>query len=170
MYNELVFSLWAYTDDPNPEQALTDTDSLCRFQVLVQQLVSLEENASRISTGNRASGSRLDAIQRDVIRQHLKPPARPGEDRGAAQPINIPAAPETTGSLGPFAVDGFQLDEFLHLELFEDNPSMAATESGYLDQSLGWKDILPVTVLLLASVAFSFVLTMVLGALSGQST
>jgi hypothetical protein len=167
LYDEIVFSLWAYTDISNPGQVLDRTDSLYRFQELVQHLVSLERNASRTSLGGKRSGTRLDVIQRHICSQKGLSTAV-SQAAEAASPIDIP---ETTGYRGPAQYqdtklrpgDGFSLDEFLHLELFENDEGNPDSESIHSDQSKAWKDILPITVLLLASVAFSIVFTMVLG-------
>lgn len=162
MYNDLTFALWAYTDAVDSEPAMADADSLYRFQELVQQLVTLETNASRVLAGSKARGTRLDAIQRDIVGQEGQVRAD-GQDPGATMAIDIPAVLGTSVGSNQLAADGFSLSEFLHLELFEDGTGQPLTESIYMDQTMVWKDTLPLTALLLASIAFSIVWTMVIG-------
>jgi hypothetical protein len=160
--------LWAYTDIPNSDEAKGGAESLYRFQELVQQLVSLERNAYRTPLARNASGTRLDTIQRELSRGNAQA-RRSDEAFESALPIEIPGPKDKRaedrlafGSLPE--EDELSLGEFLHLELFDDgNGSQSLLDSAPPESSSGWKDILPMTVLLLASVVFSIVLTMVLG-------
>lgn len=154
LFDDLAFRMWAYTPSTGDASDL-DLDNLPYFQELVQNLSSLERSMESAPTRVLSSHSRLAAIQRTFETQEAQ--------QGVSQPQAIPGRSQSIQA--PYAGSSTQRDDlmwgdFLHMECFEDTPSRGKHAAS---SAAGWEDVLSSTMLLLASVAFSIVLGLILG-------
>ena len=149
---------------------MDDAVSLYYFQELVQQLVFLEKNAHRPPLARTGAGIKLAAIQRGIEHQsdqaaqsgHGPMPILANQSRGVPD-ATAEVSYSYRGSVPDR--DEFSISDYLHVELFDDGGSHARYLGDHEppDPSAEWKDILPITVLLLASTVFAIVATLVIG-------
>ncbi|KAF9872042.1 ankyrin repeat protein [Colletotrichum karsti] len=158
-FDEIAFRMWAFTP---PSHAVSDFDpsNLPHFQGLVQGLISLEKRREAAPSRSSASGSRLSAIQRSFETRETS--------QHAAQGQTIPGRSSTRQTSHPNSStqqDDFTWADFLHMDRFED----VARGQSRTPAANSWEDALSSTMILLASVAFSIVLSLMIG-LHGSTT
>ncbi|PKS11047.1 hypothetical protein jhhlp_002808 [Lomentospora prolificans] len=160
LFNTIAFSLWAYTDLEEPVHERSDRENLARFQELIQDLVTLERNYHRAPGRSAPYATRLSTIQKQYM-------ATEGLSSGQI-PMSIPIpggnmmqrrrmadAAESTPESG----DDFSIDQFFDVDRFLAESMDSESVPGKFPDP-GLYDILSITVLLVASVAFSVVLTL----------
>ncbi|CAI4212906.1 unnamed protein product [Parascedosporium putredinis] len=174
LFDTIAFSLWAYTDLPDPATyERNDKENLARFQELIQDLVTLERSHHRNPGRTAPYASRLSTIQK----QYTAAEGGTGRTATATAPamsIPIPAGnmartrrrladevaftPDSVGDDGTGA--GFSIDEFFDVDRFLAESMGSDAPSPERIPDLGLYDILATTALLVASVAFSVILTL----------
>lgn len=166
MFHEIARVLWG-VDTVSLMSTQTNTRAeLYQFQDLIQNLVSLEyeTDLSPIS-----SGTRLRTAQRKVQtrNRHMHRPCRSHQSRLSAGSSfhNIGSVlAQLTMDSDSNSDDEIDMNDFVHL----DAPSLEARphfnpKPTSAPACTSWKNVHPIVVLLLASVAFSVVLTMISG-------
>lgn len=174
MFDEFVRFVWDVDGIPvllAPTSAPTEAE-MCRFQELIQNLVSLDDLTDQSSA---RSGTRLKLAQRQMAKR--KPRSTPAQGSRRPDVSSAGSLRSTASVLSRFTKDtdssfGEKLDlsDFIYLDALEAD-STAATPSDSQEPASPtnlWKNISPVVVLLLASVAFSVILTAVSGMLAPQ--
>lgn len=171
MFDEVVQAIWGVTNVSSLEIPQSGPDEVYYFQELIQNIVSLEQMGSRLSRKHTSLGVHLQSIRRRA--QERKRVALQARNR-------LKAAEETTGFqnigsvLGRLTKDTDSADEeeielgdFIHLDALQEEPdetydgTQTHSEAPEFRPSAPWKDIHPVVVFLLASVAFSVVLALI---------
>lgn len=147
--------MWEFVPADEPSCDL-DLGNLHHFQGLVQGLLALERRREAAPSRSSASGSRLAAIQR-AFETHE---SRQGVAQGQAIPGRSPPR-STAHSVSSTQQDDFMWADFLHMDRFEEMARGGSRTPPALPNS--WEDALSSTMMLLASVAFSVVLSLVIG-------
>ncbi|KPM37280.1 hypothetical protein AK830_g9291 [Neonectria ditissima] len=171
MFDMIVCAVWNIDTVPTLDTPKNDPDELYRFQELIQNLISLED-MKRLKS--RSSGSRLRAVQRQLKSRERKPGLMPGANRPSVQPIgSFQSIGSVLGRLthdtDSFYEDDVDLAEFINLDALEYDAvdaKLTPTKEP-VEPSVDWKDVHPIVVLVLASVAFSIALTAVSGIQDG---
>ncbi|KAK1990508.1 hypothetical protein LX36DRAFT_403725 [Colletotrichum falcatum] len=154
LFDDVALRMWAYTPS-GAVAAEPDPDNVSHYQDLVQSLTTLEKRKETAPSRMFGPGTSLAAYQRSF--------EDPDTNAGFSQGQAIPGRPQPYQS--SYGTPSTQRDdlvwaEFLHMEQFED------TAPGQMGPSLaeagGWDDVIPATMLLLVSVAFSVVLALIL--------
>ncbi|KAK1975549.1 hypothetical protein LZ30DRAFT_349864 [Colletotrichum cereale] len=153
-FDDIALRMWAYTPS-GAAASEPDPDNLSHFQDLVQSLVTLEKRKETVPSRMFRAGSSLAAYQRAFEDQDTNPEI----SQGQAIPGRSQSCQSSYGSSSTQR-DDLAWAEFLHMEQFEDTASGQTGPS--LAGTAGWDDVLPATVLLLVSVAFSIVLALIL--------
>lgn len=153
LFDELASGMWAFVPGPD---ATSDAEAVDvpRFQGLVQSLLSLETRKEDVLSRSSAAGARLSAVHRFFERQEGRT-----EVAGAQA---IPGRSQSRQhSLGASSTqqDDFAWSDFLNMDSFED------TIAGQSETSVSnhWGRALSSTLMLLASVAFSIILSLIIG-------
>nr|XP_036582732.1 ankyrin repeat protein [Colletotrichum truncatum]KAF6791523.1 ankyrin repeat protein [Colletotrichum truncatum] len=154
LFDELAFGMWAFTPSGDTTSDL-DVVNLPHFQELVQNLLSLEKRKESVPSRSSASGSRLSAIQRE-FETHETPQAA---TQGQAIPGRSPTRLDSYASSSTQR-DDFLWADFVHMDRFEDTRGQSNTPPSLPNS---WEDALSSTMMLLASVAFSIVLSFMIG-------
>ncbi|KAF7548243.1 hypothetical protein G7Z17_g7181 [Cylindrodendrum hubeiense] len=165
MFDEIVCAVWNIDAVPTLDMPENDPDELYRFQELIQNLISLEDIKHLKS---RSSGSRLRAVQRQLKSRKRKLGLGQRTDRPPIQPVgSFQSIGSVLGRLthdtDSFYEDEVDLGEFIDLDAFgvEPDDPKPTTSSDPMEPPVEWKDVHPIVVLVLASVAFSIALTAV---------
>ncbi|KAK7432532.1 hypothetical protein QQZ08_000739 [Neonectria magnoliae] len=165
MFDEIVCAVWNIDTVPTLDMPESDPDELYRFQELIQNLISLED-MKRVKS--RSSGSRLRAVQRQLQSRKRKPGLMPRANRPSVQPIgSFQSIGSVLGRLthdtDSFYEDDVDLAEFIDLDAlgYDVVDAKPTAPKEPVEPSVDWKDVHPIVVLVLASVAFSIALTAV---------
>ncbi|KAK2039316.1 hypothetical protein LZ31DRAFT_86860 [Colletotrichum somersetense] len=154
LFDDVALRMWAYTpsgaaaSEPGP-------DNMSHFQELVQSLIGLEKRKETAPSRMISPGSRLAACQRAFEDQDTGP----GFSQGQAIPGRSQSRQSSYGGSSAQR-DDLIWAEFLHMDQFED-PALGQTGPS-LAEPAGWDDVIPATMLLMVSVAFSVVLALIL--------
>lgn len=166
MFEEIARALWGVDSFSMLDVQDSDRGELYQFQALIQNLVSLDNGESQAPI---SFGSRLKAVHKQAV-------SRNGQ---AQRPLRLRQSHLSSSSsfknlgsvLGQLTMDTdsdyedeMDLSDFIDLDALggESSPRKDAPHER-LPPGTSWKDVHPVIVLLLASVAFSIVLTMISG-------
>ncbi|KAF5520404.1 hypothetical protein CGCA056_v008642 [Colletotrichum aenigma] len=160
-FDEVAHEMWEFIPADKPSCDL-DLGNLHHFQGLVQGLLALERRREAAPSRSSASGSRLAAIQRAFDTHE----SRQGVAQGQAIPGRSPPR-SVAHSTSSTQQDDFMWADFLHMDRFEEMTRGVSRTPPALPNS--WEDALSSTMMLLASVAFSVVLSLVIG-LHGSTT
>ncbi|KAK6218339.1 ankyrin repeat protein [Colletotrichum tabaci] len=155
LFDDLALRMWAYTPSGEvpPEH---EPDDLLHFGDLVHNLVLLEKRKESVPLRTPTSGSRLVAVQRIFENQET----HSGSSQAQAIPGSLQSCQGSSHARSSTQRDELAWSEFLHMEHFEGTTSTQAGPSS-TDVEV-WEDLLPATILLLVSVAFSIVLAFIL--------
>ncbi|WQF89789.1 Putative ankyrin repeat-containing domain superfamily [Colletotrichum destructivum] len=155
LFDDLALRMWAYT--PSGEvPSEHEPDNLLHFEDLVYNLILLEKRKESVPLRTPTSGSRLVAVQRIFENQET----HSGSSRAQTIPNSSQSCQGSSYARSSTQRDELSWSEFLHMEHFE---GMASTQAGPSSTDVGgWEDLLPATMLLLVSVAFSIVLAFIL--------
>lgn len=173
-YVHVVCSVWGIATLPRLVTPESGTEEIYRFQELIQNVVSLDDRTDEALSKSSSSGARLLAIQRRVKAQKhqmdkLEYSSEKFQSSGSSR-VNIGTVfGRLTRATDSSYDEDREFSEFIDFDAFEDAPedSTVPALAGLAAPRSQWKDIHPVVVLLLASVAFSVVLTVVSGRLVG---
>ncbi|OLN96899.1 hypothetical protein CCHL11_02461 [Colletotrichum chlorophyti] len=161
LFDSLAFGMWAFTPSGDDNFDL-DQDGIRYFQELVNDLVSSERQKASAPSRMPSAGSRLAAVQRAFEEQNSHQSAGPQViSPSRSQPRHIADVASSAQR------DDLVWAEFLHMERFDDLSSKRHSAHSSTT-AMGWEDVLSSSVLLLASVAFSIVLVLILGLHSGS--
>ncbi|KAK2053000.1 hypothetical protein LY76DRAFT_300587 [Colletotrichum caudatum] len=154
LFDDVALRMWAYTPS-GAAASEPDPDNVPYFQELVQSLIGLEKRKETAPSRMISPGSRLAACQRAFEDQD--------PNTGFSQGQAIPGRSQSRQS--PYGGSSAQRDDlvwadFLHMDQFED-PALGQT-GPWLAEAAGWDDVIPATMLLMVSVAFSVVLALIL--------
>ncbi|KAF6830658.1 ankyrin repeat protein [Colletotrichum plurivorum] len=160
LFDDLAFRMWAFV--PGLDSA-SDADpvGVPRFQGLIQSLLSLEARREDGTSRSSATGTRLSAVHRVFERQESR-----HEVVGAqAIPGRSQSRQQHSSGASSTQQDDFMWSDFLNMDSFED-------ATGELPKASvsNWEHALSSTLMLLASVAFSIILSLIIGLHSSSST
>ncbi|TIC90064.1 hypothetical protein CH35J_011958 [Colletotrichum higginsianum] len=155
LFDDLALRMWAYT--PSGEvPSEHEPDNLLHFGDLVHNLILLEKRKESVPLRTPTSGSRLVAVQRIFENQET----HSGSSQAQAIPGSSQSCQGSSHARSSTQRDELSWSEFLHMEHFE---GTASTQAGPSSTDVEvWEDLLPATMLLLVSVAFSIVLAFIL--------
>ncbi|KAK2017750.1 hypothetical protein LZ32DRAFT_417234 [Colletotrichum eremochloae] len=154
LFDDVALRMWAYTPS-GAAASEADPDNVFHFQDLVRSLTSLEKRKETVPSRMSSLGNSLAACQRAFEDQDTEP----GLGQGQAIPDRSQPCQSSYGSLSTQR-DDLVWAEFLHMEQFEDMGS--GQKGSSLAEGGGWDDVIPATMVLLVSVAFSVVLALIL--------
>lgn len=170
MFDDFVRSVWDVGSIPIVHVPERGPDEMFRFQDLIQSLVSPGDLNDQSTLRSTSFGTRLKLAQRQMAKRKPRstqpqPPRRPvvssaGSFRSTGSLLSG-VTRETDSSFG----DTVDLADFIHIDAMETASSVAnpSYDQEPASQSRDWKSVNPVVVLLLASVAFSVILTAISG-------
>ncbi|CCF46828.1 hypothetical protein CH063_15461 [Colletotrichum higginsianum] len=150
LFDDLALRMWAYT--PSGEvPSEHEPDNLLHFGDLVHNLILLEKRKESVPLRTPTSGSRLVAVQRIFENQET----HSGSSQAQAIPGSSQSCQGSSHARSSTQRDELSWSEFLHMEHFE---GTASTQAGPSSTDVEvWEDLLPATMLLLVSVAFSII-------------
>ncbi|KEY68172.1 hypothetical protein S7711_07261 [Stachybotrys chartarum IBT 7711] len=167
IFDTVVGHVWEVDSAYNLGTPQSGADQIYRCQEFIQNLVSVDQLDPRLQRKVRSLGTHLRTIQQrigqralanDSIRHTTRSRRR---DSGVHRPIQhvLGRLTRDTDSGDEGDID---LNEFLYLEAIQEEDSARDRKRAHVPISNNtWKDISPMVVLLLASVAFSIVLAMI---------
>ena len=170
MYDEIVCAVWGIASVPALNTQEAGTSGLYKFQELIQSLVSLDDLTDQVLSKSNSSGAPLLLVQRQMKTrmQTMESSDHFSKDflspEGSFQNIDSILRTITRETDSSYDEER-EFAEFIHLDALEAVPEDPTTPTPMHPgpPSSHWKDVHPIIVLLLASVAFSIVLTAVSG-------
>ncbi|KAJ0160918.1 hypothetical protein CTA2_7080 [Colletotrichum tanaceti] len=164
LFDDLALRMWAYTPSGDVPSEHEPDDNLLHFWDLVHNLILLEKRKESVPLRTPTSGSRLAAVQRIFENQET----HSGFSQAQAIPGSSQSCQNSSYARSSTQRDELSWSEFLHMENFEDT---ASTQAGPSPTDVeGWEDLLPATMLLLVSVAFSIIFILYPGDLRSASS
>ncbi|KAF7556625.1 hypothetical protein G7046_g6244 [Stylonectria norvegica] len=179
LFDEIARAVWGLDNVPAVDTPKCAPDELNRFQDLIQNVVSVENNVDKMPSKPAPFGARLRSVQKRV-EDHKANETRTRHPHQQTIPPN--SSFQSIGSVlgkltkdtDSYYDDNIVLSDFVHLDAFEcDEPlnpmpkprskqkTKPAGPQDMLSKCHQRKNIRPIVVFLLASVAFSVVLTAV---------
>ncbi|SPN98766.1 uncharacterized protein DNG_01807 [Cephalotrichum gorgonifer] len=163
LFDKVNFALWFSLGFPDPTPGREDKDSLARFQELMQDIVTLEKENPRAPARTAPYATRLRDIQQEYAAKEDRQP----RGQATSDPVSIPIPSggarkrvyDESLDMEPEVGYGFSINDVFDVDRFlAQSVDSESTADQVMD--LGWNDILSTTVLLLASTAFSVLLTL----------